>query len=474
MKLGRRPLVAGVLLLTACGGASVPRPLSPSARGERPSPLGSSWTLSPLPGDDDSLLGRVVDAVPGEGQSLDEVARPNPCADKLTPSRTLPSVATFEDAEELSFGAKGSAALGMFGFSGDAARATHFVYKLETDKRITSVDTAEYEACCRAKKGCGYGFVSALVYGTGEYATAEETSGSGGVSVAFAKAEGTAALKILHRRAVRGWVAAMIRVTDKDRAPADGMGTLGDPSALGVTLDESRLPDQVKGRFEAGRVRVEDAGRDQRPESNYVYKDAVGVTRTRSSPATGRSWERARRARGHAQQNAEIVWARSLSSLPAFAADPTVVGIQQGEDTTGTSWAGPPRLRDRRARHGAPVGSPRAETTRTITASPSSTRSSTSIATTACCCASRCATRPIACARCKGAPTRRCPSRPSGSRAPSERGLLARAPRIEFGRRRTGTYTSAMLGPRVLVPLATLALGTWLGLGKPDAPIVQR
>lgn len=31
-----------------------------------------------------------------------------------------------------------------------------------------------------------------------------------------------------------------------------------------------------------------------------------------------------------------------------------------------------------------------------------------------------------------------------------------------------------MLGSRVLIPLATLALGTWIGLGKPAAPAVQR
>lgn len=248
------PLVACALILAGCGG-SVPQPRIAAVQGERPSPLGQSYTLNPLPSDDESLLGRVLDRPPAAGQSLEEVARPNPCADKLTEAKTLPSVATFDDAEELAVGGKASATLGTFGFSGDASRATHFVYKLETEKRASRVDTAEYEACCK-EKGCGYGFVSALVYGSGEYATAEETSGSGGVNIAFAKAEGTAALKILHKRAVKGWVAALIRVTDQTKAPASSVGALGDPSAYGITLSESTLPDQVKKRYELDKVEL--------------------------------------------------------------------------------------------------------------------------------------------------------------------------------------------------------------------------
>lgn len=225
--------------------------------------------LNPLPSDDESLLGRVLDRQPAAGQSLEEVARPNPCADKLTEAKTLPSVATFDDAEELAVGGKASATLGTYGFSGDASRATHFVYKLETEKRASRVDTAEYEACCK-EKACGYGFVSALVYGSGEYATAEETSGSAGVSVVFvAKVEGTATLKILHKRTVRGWVAALIRVTDQSKAPSATVGALGDPSAYGIKLDASTLPEQVRGRYDAAHVEV--VG----PPLAYAFKQGV-------------------------------------------------------------------------------------------------------------------------------------------------------------------------------------------------------
>lgn len=198
----------------------------------------------------------MLDRPAAAGQSLEEVARPNPCADKLTEAKTLPSVATFDDAEELAVGGKASATLGTFGFSGDASRATHFVYKLETEKRASRVDSADYEACCK-EKGCGYGFVSALVYGSGEYATAEETSGSAGVNIAFAKAEGTASLKVLHKRNVKGWVAALIRVTDQSKAPGVTVGALGDPSAYGITLSESTLPEQVKKRYELDKVALQ-------------------------------------------------------------------------------------------------------------------------------------------------------------------------------------------------------------------------
>ena len=64
--------------------------------------------------------------------------------------------------------------LGAFGFAGDARQASYFVYRIRTDKRKGTTDTNEYVQCCRENQ-CGYGFVSALVYGDGEYATAEES-----------------------------------------------------------------------------------------------------------------------------------------------------------------------------------------------------------------------------------------------------------------------------------------------------------
>jgi hypothetical protein len=213
--------------------------------------------LNPLPSDDDSLIGRVIGELPSGGRSLEEVARPNPCAEKLTETKRVPALATFEDAEELAVGGKATATLGTFGFSGDVSRATHFVYKVQTSERLSKLDTTEYELCCKEKNSCGYGFISALVYGSGEYATAEETAAAGGANVVFLKAEGSAALRILHRRQVKGYVAALIRVSDPSKAGAlASTGSLGDPSAYGVKLDAATLPTQVKDRYDRQRAEV--------------------------------------------------------------------------------------------------------------------------------------------------------------------------------------------------------------------------
>ena len=270
---GRRSMwaCAWFVLLSGC---SSPPPRAPSQpAGERPSPLGPSYVLAALPSDDDSLLGRVIEQLPSGGRSLEEVSRANPCADKLAEPKFVPSVATFEDAEELALGGKASATLGTFGFSGDIARATHFVYKLETERRVSRIDTADYEACCK-ENACGYGYVSALVYGAGEYATAEETKGAASANVVFATAEGSAALKILHRRSVRGWVAALVKVTDRSKAATSGV--LGDPSSYGIKLEESSLPDQVARRFFLEKVIIKgselfvSSGRTEQPPAEPV------------------------------------------------------------------------------------------------------------------------------------------------------------------------------------------------------------
>ena len=163
-------------ILAGCGAAAPFHPSSPAdvAAG---SPLGPSYMLVPLPSDDEALLGRVLLDVPDNGRSLEEVSRPNECADKLTPKKEGPLASTFEDAQELSAGGKARAALGAFGFEGDAQTATHFYYKLDVNKRVAQADTTDYVACCKEKGTCGYGFVSTLVYGDGEYATATENSG---------------------------------------------------------------------------------------------------------------------------------------------------------------------------------------------------------------------------------------------------------------------------------------------------------
>lgn len=263
-------LVLATGIVGGCGG-SMPVVHAPAESGQQTSPLGPSYTLIPVPSDDDALLGRVIDHMPAEGQSLEEVARPNACAQFLSPVKSTPSVGTFEDAEELALEGKASATLGQFGFSGDASRATHFLYRLQTERRLARADTTEYEQCCKEKSACGIGFVSALVYGSGEYATAEETSGRASANITFVSAEGAARYRVLHKRGVHGWMAAMIRPM-AGAEQAKSFGALGDPAAYGLKLDEITLPQQVKDRFQAGRIHVE-TNNDTPVETAYVFED---------------------------------------------------------------------------------------------------------------------------------------------------------------------------------------------------------
>jgi len=235
----------------ACGGPATPRvPSGSSSRADNP--LGPSYVLIPLPTEDDALLGRILPSEPAPGRSLEETARANPCADKLSEPKTSPTASSFEDAQEVRAQAGAKAMLGAFGFSGDMEQATHFVYKLETSKRIARQDTADYAACCAAK-GCGYGYVSALVYGEGEYATGEETRASGQIDVlAVGGASGGARVKVLHKRKVKGWLAAVVTVTDPKKGEA--LGPLGIAQAAGIT--EAGVPETVKKIYEREKIDV--------------------------------------------------------------------------------------------------------------------------------------------------------------------------------------------------------------------------
>lgn len=220
----RALLLLLLVIATGCGGSHRPRVERPENAG-RVSPLGPSYVLVPLPNEDQGLLGRVLPSLPDAGRSLDEISQPNPCAEHLSPPATTSLLNVFEDAEELSLNASASATLGMFGFRADAGQATHFIYKLQTEKQVHQRDTAEYASCCR-EKACGCGYIAALVYGSGEYASAEEARGSGRVDVAFASGEGSVGLRVLHRRNVRGYLAAIVRVTERGSEKRE-LGPLG-------------------------------------------------------------------------------------------------------------------------------------------------------------------------------------------------------------------------------------------------------
>lgn len=257
--------MSGLALVIGCGGPPALKSGGQDRAGEG-NPLGPSYVLIPLPTEEASLLGRILPGVPEPGRSLEETARANPCAAKLNEPTTTPLANTFEDAQEVSASASAKAMLGAFGFSGDVNRATHFVYKLDTQKRTGMTDTAEYDACCK-EKGCGYGYISALIYGEGEYSTGEETGGSGGVNVAaIGSASGAASLKILHKRKVKGWLAAVITVTDKKAG--EQLGPLGVAAAAGIT--EASVPDTVKVLYEKDKIAVEGSG------THFFFKDGRG------------------------------------------------------------------------------------------------------------------------------------------------------------------------------------------------------
>lgn len=238
-------------------GCQAATPFRPPVAASTPtaSPLGPSYILIPVPDDDDSLVGRVIASVPNRGHSLAEVSRPNECASALSEKRVGPLAGTYEDAQELSAGGQARAALGVFGFEGDAQTATHFYYKIDVNKRVSQMDTPEYVACCKERGSCGYGFISALIYGDGEYATAAETSASAGATIALsAGASGFVEAKVMHRRKVRGYVAALVTLNSENSSLKTSV--LGDPAAAGIVLTEQDLPTQVRDRFEAQKIRV--------------------------------------------------------------------------------------------------------------------------------------------------------------------------------------------------------------------------
>jgi hypothetical protein len=277
----RMGTVSGVALLSlslgalaGCGSTQVPR-LNSAKDAASSSPLGPSYLLIPLPSDDDAVLGRILPSLPEPGRALEEVARPNPCVKFLGDAKSSALSSTFEDAQELSAGAKASATLGTFGFGGDVDHATHFMYKLNTEKRISRTDTTEYEECC-AKKQCGYGYVSALIYGDGEYATGEETAVTASVDVLkFASASGTTQLKVLHKRKIKGYLAAVVNITSKAPGQAEAAKKLT-PFGAGFEVDVKDESDSemVKSVVNKEKIEVENKGRD------YFFKDGVGTKLT--------------------------------------------------------------------------------------------------------------------------------------------------------------------------------------------------
>ncbi len=246
---------------SACGTLPVPR-FEANGAAERAAPFGPGYMLLPLGTDDDALLGQVLAKSPAPGQALEEIAEPNPCRDKLAAASTIGAVSVVEDAQELKASAQGRAVLGVYGFQADAKRATHFMYKLSTERKSIRSGGAEYLACCR-QKSCGYGVVTELVYGDGDYSAAEETSGTAAVDVVnIAGAHGTASLKVLHKRHVHGWIAAKVMAhpneVDAEPRPGNAIGPIGPTNVLLDVDSASALTKQLYDREKIGICQVDE------------------------------------------------------------------------------------------------------------------------------------------------------------------------------------------------------------------------
>jgi hypothetical protein len=187
-------------------------------------PLGPSFWLVPTPSEDAALLGRTFARPPDTALSLEEQSQPNPCEAELSATAPVDMRNHYENAIDVSSAAYGKALLGVYGFSGDAASASHLLYKVSTAKKLTRLDTTGYVECCKTHD-CGWGYVSALVYGEGEYVSARSAKAGGVASYQLLTAQGKTSYQALERKQIRGWLAAVITAHDRQQAaracPAD-------------------------------------------------------------------------------------------------------------------------------------------------------------------------------------------------------------------------------------------------------------
>jgi hypothetical protein len=176
---------------------------------QRDNPLGPSFWIIPVPSDDDALLGRTFARPPDASLTLEEQSAPNPCADKLAERRDSQMTNHYENAINTNTSAKAGGILALYGFSAEVGKATHLLYKVNTSTKITRLDTAEYQACCK-EKGCGWGYIASLVKGDGEYAAGSEATAqvsgnysvvTGGVSRSYA---------VSNKKNIKGYIAAIL------------------------------------------------------------------------------------------------------------------------------------------------------------------------------------------------------------------------------------------------------------------------
>ena len=199
-------VVAAAALSTGCMRAvsNIKTPTPENLAGD------DAFRMMPVPSEDDSILGRILMTEPQGASSFEAEARPNPCEAALETASEYPLVQEIHRAQELGAGGEARAVLSGFGFSGSVSNDTHLVFDLTTSRKLVRRDTTEYLACCR-EHDCGFGYVSTLVYGEGEYASGRSTRvaaeadyiglAGGGASVNVAATE---------RKRVKGWVLAVV------------------------------------------------------------------------------------------------------------------------------------------------------------------------------------------------------------------------------------------------------------------------
>lgn len=265
------PLLLALLFVSAACVKGHRRPPADQTRARAASPLGGSYVLIPVPSDDDSLLGRVLRQAPQPGRALQEFAAPNPCLSLLEPAREVSMTNDYEDAEEVGYGNEASAMLGSFGFGGGAKHATHFLYKIQTQKKVFHVEDHGFSRCCQAAN-CGYGYVAELVYGEGEYAAGEETSVRGNVDVAFASAGGDYSLKLLQRKKVKGYMAAIVKVFPHAAQQNGALGPLGVAAKAGLLKD---LSGEVRERYDQEQIKIVSVALEDNKEG-WAFADRDG------------------------------------------------------------------------------------------------------------------------------------------------------------------------------------------------------
>lgn len=201
--------MAVVVLASACGEARSPYDV------QKNNPLGPSFWLVPTPSEDTALLGRTFARPPDAAFSLEEQSQPNPCESELSAAAPADMSNHYENAIDVSASARGQALLGLYGFSGQAASGSHLLYKVTTAKKLTRLDTTAYVECCKTH-ACGWGYVSALVYGEGEYVSASHGSASGAASYQLVTVDGKTSYQALDKKQIRGWLAAVITAHDRN------------------------------------------------------------------------------------------------------------------------------------------------------------------------------------------------------------------------------------------------------------------